>query len=277
MKIRHWLTAVVASLGASVATAQTLIFPGFGNSTGLTLNDASVTGTGTVLLASSASDRRGSFFTTAQFAVGTGFSAVFSFRISSPGGTSDGTSAGADGLAFVVQRQAATALGGTGEALGYGTRGGTPAITPSVAVEFDTFQNSWDPSSNHVGLNTGGNLTSLVTTNVTAAFDDASLWTVWVDYNGATLEVRAAQTTVRPTTATLSAALDLTNALGGSTAFVGFTGATGSAYGTHEIVNFAFNDTFQAGGLAAVPEPATVALLALGLGWVAWRVSRRRG
>ena len=277
MQNRNIIATGVAALCAVCATAQTLVFPGFTGASGLSLNDASVTTGGSVLLASSASDRRGSVFTTSQYAVTAGFSAVFAFRISSPGGVSDGTSAGADGLAFVLQRQGATALGGTGEALGYGQRGGTGAITPSVAVEFDTFQNTWDPNSNHVGVNTGGNLTSLATTNIAAAFDDSSLWNVWVDYNGTTLEVRAAKSTVRPTAATLSTTLDLATTLGGSSAFVGFTGATGSAYGTHEIVNFAFSQTYLNGGLAAVPEPSTYALLALGLVVVGYVARRRRG
>lgn len=277
MQNRNIIATGVAALCAVCATAQTLVFPGFTGASGLSLNDSSVTTGGSVLLASSASDRRGSVFTTSQYAVTAGFSAVFAFRISSPGGVSDGTSAGADGLAFVLQRQGATALGGTGEALGYGQRGGTGAITPSVAVEFDTFRNSWDPNSNHIGVNTGGNLTSLATTNVAAAFDDSSLWHVWVDYNGTTLEVRAAQSTVRPTAATLSTTLDLATTLGGSSAFVGFTGATGSAYGTHEIVNFAFSQTYLNGGLAAVPEPSTYALLALGLVVVGYVARRRRG
>lgn len=259
------------------ARAQTLIFPNFASATGLSLNDASTTAAGSILLASSQNDRRGSFFTTTQYAVTGGFSAVFEFRISSPGGVSDGTAAGADGLAFVIQRSGASALGGTGEGLGYGPRGGTPGIATSLAVEFDTFRNSWDPSSNHLGINTGGALTSLATADVAAAFDNGIKWTAWVDYDGAKVSVRLSQDGIRPALPTLDYTLNLLTTLGGTSAFIGFTGATGSAFGTHEVLGFAFSDSSLAGGIAAIPEPSTYALCGLGLVmilFVAWR--RRR-
>ncbi|WIM95153.1 L-type lectin-domain containing protein [Actinoplanes oblitus] len=58
---------------------------------------------------------------------------------------------GADGIAFLAQGHGPRALGGWGGGLGY--RG----IRKSVAVEFDTFQNSTDPSSNHLAVVLGGN------------------------------------------------------------------------------------------------------------------------
>lgn len=266
------LAAFTARVGA-----QTIAYWGFGSTTGLSLNSAQVSN-GAILLAQNQQDRSGSFFTTSSYNVA-GFSAAFEFRISSPGGISDGIAAGADGLAFVVQRAGATALGGSGEALGYGARGGTNGIGNSVAVEFDTFKNSWDPDSNHVGIDTNGNLTSLATAGVATAFDGGAKWTVWVDYNGTLLEVRASQDGVRPTSALLSQSINIANTIGGSSAFVGLTGATGSAFGKHEVLSFAFSDTYLSGGLAVVPEPSTYALLALGLGFVGvagWRRRRAR-
>ena len=192
-----WACLFAFVLLGTASHAQTIVYQNFASTAGLSLNDT-VVSDGALTLASSASDKRGSVFTTAQFNA-TGFSAIFEFRISSPGGTSDGIAAGADGLAFVIQNSSATALGGTGEALGYGPRGGTPGIANSVAIEFDTFKNSWDPTSNHVGINTGGNLTSLATLHEASAFDNGTKWTAWVDYNGTTLEVRWSNTGVRPT------------------------------------------------------------------------------
>jgi len=268
-----FLFAAIAVRGG----AQTVAYGDFSSTTGLSLNSAQVAN-GAILLAQNQQDRSGSFFTLNSYNV-TGFSAAFEFRISSPGGVSDGIAAGADGLAFVVQRAGATALGGSGEALGYGARNSVAAIGNSVAVEFDTFKNSWDPDSNHVGIDTNGSLTSIATAGVSTAFDNGTKWSVWVDYNGSVLEVRASQNGVRPTTALLSQSINIGNAIGGSTAFVGITGATGSAYGKHEVLNFAFSDTYLSGGLAVVPEPSSAVLITLGLtalGLAGW-LRRREG
>ncbi len=58
---------------------------------------------------------------------------------------------GGDGIAFLAQGHGPRALGGWGGGLGY--RG----IRKSVAVEFDTFQNSTDPNNNHLAVVLGGN------------------------------------------------------------------------------------------------------------------------
>lgn len=64
-------------------------------------------------------------------------------------GNSDG---GADGIAFVLQ-PLSTAVGASGGGLGY------LGVSPSVAVEFDTYQNGSysDPSCDHVGIVSDGN------------------------------------------------------------------------------------------------------------------------
>lgn len=74
----------------------------------------------------------------------------------------DKDSLGADGICFVIQDdpRGFHAYGPWGEGQGYGSfsaaRGG--GISPSVAVEFDTYQNPWqgDPPSDHVAFLTNG-------------------------------------------------------------------------------------------------------------------------
>lgn len=232
-----------------------------------------------LVLADSTNDR-GSVFTSSQFNVaGTaGFSAVFEFRIRNPGGSEDSSGQqGADGMAFVIQRAAGNSLGSSGEGLGY------LGINNSVAVEFDTWLNTnrSDPNSNHYGLNLNGSANSVQTALESTRFDNGQKWTVWVDYNGTSLEVRSSQTGVRPTGTVLTygtagSPFDLASTIGGTSAFIGFTASTGSATGTHELLGFAFSNTYLAGGLAAVPEPSTWALLILGLGAVAVASWRRR-
>ncbi|MBI5426317.1 MAG: PEP-CTERM sorting domain-containing protein [Opitutae bacterium] len=268
-----FLFATLAARG----TAQTVLYRDFTSTTGLTRNSVSVSG-GAITLADNANDR-GSVFTSSTYSISS-FSAAFEFRITNPGGGTDSfNQQGADGLAFVIQRAQANALGSSGEGLGY------LGINQSVAVEFDTWFNSTraDPDSNHYGLDLNGSVNSVVTAAESTRFDNGQKWSVWVDYNGTALEVRASTTGVRPTTASLTYGtaqnpFDLATAIGGANAYIGFTGATGSATGTHQLLSFAFSDTYVPGGISVIPEPSTYALFGLGLGLVgvaAWR--RRRG
>jgi hypothetical protein len=103
-------------------------------------------------LTPSASGLAGSAFTTdsIEFTPEYRFSTFFQFKMGDTGGI-----APADGMTFTLQTEGATALGGTGGDLGY------VGITPSIAVEFDTYQNAWDISDNHVAILTDGQTNDL--------------------------------------------------------------------------------------------------------------------
>jgi gliding motility-associated-like protein len=58
---------------------------------------------------------------------------------------------GADGICFVFQQQSINA-GGNGGGLGFS------GITPSIAVEFDTFENYWDPPFCHTAIEKNGDV-----------------------------------------------------------------------------------------------------------------------
>lgn len=60
-------------------------------------------------------------------------------------------SVGADGICFVFQQLSVTA-GSSGGGLGYG------GVTPSIAVEFDTYQNGWDPAYCHTAIEKNGDV-----------------------------------------------------------------------------------------------------------------------
>jgi len=79
-------------------------------------------------------------------AVNKGFTTYFKFQIH----TAFICCTPADGLAFVVQNSSATALGTGSGGLGYS------GIPNSLAVEFDTFANPWDPNANHVAVQSCG-------------------------------------------------------------------------------------------------------------------------
>jgi hypothetical protein len=284
---------LVALSTAVTLKAQSLVFSNFTSTAGLTLTSSSTAlgnGTdGTVLrLVTATTNDRGGAFSTALRTVTGGFSTAFEFRLSGRGGSLDTTNtAGADGFVFVLQHSGPSALGATGEYMGYG--GGT-AIGTSLGIEFDTFKNSTqsDPSSNHIGVDTNGSVVSLATANITPDFDSVGTgtkWTGWIDYDGSTLSVRVSNTGVRPSVADLAYSISssaLQSILGATTAYVGFTAATGGAYANHDIIDWTFSDTYVPGGVtagSAIPEPATYAglagMLALTMAGVARMRSRR--
>jgi hypothetical protein len=225
--------------------AVTLVFDDFSDTTGLTGNGTAVTTTtsdGTILrLAHSQYWQGGSIFSDTQVGV-TAFSTSFTFRISNRGGElfDCNSTAGADGLVFVIQPVSSSSLGGGGGSIGY------EGIPNSVGIEFDTWCNSAlnDPSSNHVGIVTDGSVNHATgasfTADVTPDFDDGNLWYAWIDYNGSVLEVRVNQTGIRPTDPLLTQTLDIPTLISSSTAFVGFTSATGLAFGDHDIIRWQF-------------------------------------
>jgi hypothetical protein len=150
--------------------------------------------------------------------VSNGFTAYFAFRIT----PTPNSFATADGLAFVIQNSAgggtATASDGTsctttgagptivgvagpGGCLGFG------GIDNSLALEFDTYQNGWDPNNNHialqncgaglpnspdhtgsclVNLNVSGDLQAAITSQFGVTLADGNVHQVIVEYSGPT-------------------------------------------------------------------------------------------
>jgi hypothetical protein len=158
--------------------------------------------------------------------VGNGFTTQFQFQIT--GGI---TTIPADGLAFVIQNSSSSALGGGGGGIGY------DGVSKSLAIEFDTFQNTnlGDPDTNHIAVQSNGTaanssdhttaaklalVSGLATTlangnphTVKIAYDGNSTMVVFLDGNQV-----------------LSASVNLSS-LGldtGGKAFIGFTSATGT-------------------------------------------------
>lgn len=251
------ITFTVALSGA--ALADNVAYNGFGDTTGLTLNGsaaATATADGTVMrLTPAGGSQAGSIFSS-TLTDATDFSTNFQFRITNPGGSvfDNNNEPGADGLVFVVQPIDST-LGGAGLGIGYS------GIGTSVGVEFDTWGNAAnnDPSQSHVGINLNGSVNHGSGAPYTAnqfspEFDDGDLWSVWIDYDGATLEARWSTSAVRPAGAMLSRTLDIPAILGQDTAYVGFTSATGAAWANHDLVRWEYTEYI-------VPEPASAMLI----------------
>lgn len=255
--------AAVMAVGCSAASAAVVVsYPDFSSVAGLTIN-GNAAQVGSVLRVTPAiGGQAGSAFSTSavSLASNASFSTYFQFRFTSPG-VSDGQGVGADGLVFVVQT-VANNVGTGGGGIGY------QGIPNSIGIEFDTWNNgSIDAnSSNHVGIDANGSVSSLVLTPVVEAdMNNGAIWNAWVDYNGATnlLEVRLTQSAVRPAAPILSLTRDIALDLGSPNAFVGFTSGTGAAWANHDVLSWVLDNSFAPIGTA--PEPGSIALIGAAL------------
>ena len=271
------LLAAASLILAGSAHAQPFSYADFSSVAGLGLNGTAAQNGSKLRLTQALQDEGGSAFRVSPISLGlnASFSTFFAFEILDRGGADDGDS-GADGITFTVQTNAST-VGGIGGGLGY------EGVPNSLAVEFDTYNNVEPGGSNHVGINTGGSITSLQSTLLLAPeFDNGLPWYAWVDYNGAisSLEVRWSQSSVRPAASMLTRSLDLPAALGSNSAFVGFTSATGDGWGEHNILAWSFQNSFNENGVqpptSSVPEPGSYALMAAGLAALGAMAGRRR-
>ncbi|MEE4118154.1 MAG: L-type lectin-domain containing protein [Paracoccaceae bacterium] len=234
----------------------------------LALNGSAQVSGGELVLTPDATSQAGSAFIPTPFALTpqTRFSASFAFRIGP---------AGADGLVFMVQNDlaGASARGGAGGNMGYGNFPGA-GIGPSIAVEFDTFDNGaslGDPNGNHMGIDTNGNVVSVATAIPSFSLEAGVTRYAFVDYDGATLTaiVNDTNATTGPNATAISAPFDLDGELG-SQGFFGFSAATGALTSRHTVESLHLT-------VSQIPVPATAPLMVAGLGALAVAARRRRG
>jgi hypothetical protein len=149
-------------------------------------NDGGITGSGVpnvpvetsvLQLTQNLQNQRGAAWFNTQQQVAGGFGVEFTFTIAPSAETGDG-------FAFVIQNSSSglAAIGGFGGGIGYGTRefdpctglttaaqfsmppcnaGSDLGLPNSVAIEFDTFTNSYDLDNNHVAIQSCGAVNNL--------------------------------------------------------------------------------------------------------------------
>jgi Legume lectin domain len=146
------------------------------------------------------------------------------------------TNATADGFTFTIQNLGTTALGSDEGSLGYGFMHGQ-----SVAVKFDLYNNAGE-GNNSTGLYTNGAAPTVPATTIGGGVDlhSGDTMHVHMTYDGTTLSMTITDTVTNATFST-SWPINIPSVIGGSTAYAGFTGATGGASATQEIITWTYS------------------------------------
>jgi hypothetical protein len=207
---------------------------GFTANAGMQLNGTSaVTGAKLVLTDGGSNEASSAFFATPVTI--TKFSTTFTIQQ---------TSAAADGMMFVIQNAAAAAkaLGPAGSSLGYSYGPTQPgAILNSVGIKFDLYSNAGE-SPNSTGLYQAGARPTTPAIDLTPSGIDlhgGHPLTVQLTYDGSTLLMKITDSTTAKSYAT-SWAVNIPQIVGGSTAYVGFTAATGGSTAVQQVLNWKF-------------------------------------
>ena len=163
-----------------------------------------------------------------------GFVQEFSFQL---------TNARADGMTFAIQNVGPTATGPGGGGLGYGASspGGHGGLATSVAVKFDLF-NNFGEGIDSTGLYVNGASPTIPAIDMTSSgvnLHSGDVFNVRMTYDGATLSMRITDVTTQATFQT-SWPVDIAMEVGNTTAYVGFTGATGGAAATQDVLSWLY-------------------------------------
>ena len=209
---------------------------GFSSIDGLTLNGSAVNADDTRLqLTTGGTNQAGSVFWNTPVSVQS-FATDFNFQLS-------GSSLIADGITFTIQNESPTALGPIGAGLGYGAGApGKPLGIPnSVAVKFDLWNNNGE-GHNSTGLYTDGASPTVPAVDLTGSGLDLTsgdTFSAHISYDGKTLYLTL-RDLVTGATAVRSFPIDIAKTVGGSTAYVGFTGGSGGVGASQKIMSWTY-------------------------------------
>jgi hypothetical protein len=231
---------------------------GFTNPADLTTNGSAFIGTDLLELTSSV-NQAGSAFSNTRFTDGN-FTTTFDVRLH------EGTQPNyADGFTFIVQANTPTALGSAAAGIGY------QGIGHSVAVVFSTFQHTGDPSSSSVGLALNGVAPTMRVDTTPSGLLLTSQDAKQIDlgYDGTTLTVRI-QDLVQPQLIfTTSFTVNIAQTIGSDTAYVGFTGGSGSGnfYELEDVLSWRFTSQVPIPGAPTNLREPSFTSSAVDLAW----------
>ena len=277
------LCAALFAASPSIAASQSFQYLDFTGATGLQFVERGAIN-GAILrvhdeIAPSGPTNRGAVWRDTPVAVAGGFDTTFVININENGGPSGG----GDGMAFVIQNESVAGdTGGVGvngigrhaSAMGYGifvTSNPGESIDNSLVIEFDTFLNGNQPAaapildldSNHISIHTGGtgendqreeaSIGRAGTAQLGVNMSDGLDHTVRVIYVPGSIEVYLDGNLVLTTPydfATGGTYIDSgnpvggLNLIGGTSAWVGFVGASGGSLENHDVISW----TWDSGG-----------------------------
>lgn len=212
-------------------------FPaGFSTSSAITLNGQAAIANGSLELATDAAQEASSAFFSTAVPVNK-FTSDFDFVLSSQ-------QAG-EGFTFVVQSAGLHALGSAGSGLGYGVElpGGAGAkIGQSAAVKFDVHNDAGE-GSDSIGVYVGGASPTVPSTNLVPSginLSSGDNFHARLTYDGANLTLNLTDLT-QYTVFTATYPVDIPTAVGGATAYAGFTAGTGNVYDTIKVLNWSMS------------------------------------
>ncbi|XP_026391003.1 anti-H(O) lectin 1-like [Papaver somniferum] len=117
-----------------------------------------------------------------------------------------------------------------------------------VGVEFDSYKNEFDPSSDHVGINVNSVVSVATVALENGSIRDGRKANAWVTYNSTTKNLSVfltyAEKPVLNRSSTLNHVVDLSKVLPEQIT-VGFSAATGLFFEDHKVLSWRFNSTLE--------------------------------
>ncbi|XP_059650541.1 L-type lectin-domain containing receptor kinase IX.1-like [Cornus florida] len=211
----------------------------------------------------------------------TDFTTHFSFSINALNASLYG-----DGLAFFLLPFDQSDIPSNSDGGFLGLFSNATAFTPSenqiVAVEFDSLNNTWDPSSDHVGINVNS-IVSEANVMWKSSIKNGSRANAWVSYNSTSHNLSVfltyAENPIFSGNSSVSHVVNLRDVLP-EFVRVGFSAATGDWIELHTIFSWSFSSTLDSGvdGKNAINIGLVVGLAVgigalscgLGLFWFIW-------
>ena len=234
----------------TIGTAATIDFSnGFAGAKGLTLNGSAANSDDSRLqLTTGKTTSAGSVFFNTPVNIQT-FTTDFTIQLS-------GTAPLADGVTFTLQTVGPTALGPTGGGLGYGPDhvGGTGGIPHSVAVKFDVYNNAGE-GTDSTGVYVNGASPTIPAVNLTPSkvlLSSGDTISAHLAYDGTYLYLTL-KDPINNSVYVGRFAIDIPKTIGANTAYVGFTGGSGTLIASQKVLTWSFTSqpTFALTGFQA--------------------------